>query len=317
MDLLGGAGNDGDITNDDDAEANEAMAIRPEQTYNPTNQRFYNAVQARALDESVDIFDVADPLIEKYMNQNPGLLKRAAPQLAAFARNFPLKVVEKKAGKRKRHWRDMYGGDVDEDADMRAAKAQRQKTEAKGPSQAASQSQSSSSSGPVAMSDIVVNQVEKISSVSPVQDFKDMLSRRDRADLVEKAIAQMHAMIKTIVTNSFQAAQFPRALECLQALRRGCIEQEEAELYNAALTDIMTTFSKTKAAFCALVADAKPASGGVCNPISSDDVESSDVTPQQSAAFFLESQASQPAAQASVAATVDGDDDSDFFDEMD
>ena len=73
--------------------------------------------------------------------------------------------------------------------------------------------------------------VEKIGESTPVQDFESMMLRRDGADWVSKAIADMKSIIMQLVTDSFEGDNFQKVLECLIALRKGCI-LEQVSLLN-------------------------------------------------------------------------------------
>lgn len=65
--------------------------------------------------------------------------------------------------------------------------------------------------------------VEKIGDITPVQDFEVMLSRRDSPDWVDKAIKGMSDKIFDLVEDSHGGDNYPKALEYLVALRKGCI----------------------------------------------------------------------------------------------
>lgn len=68
--------------------------------------------------------------------------------------------------------------------------------------------------------------VEKIGDLNPIQDFEAMMSRRDSTEWVNKAIQDMKNKIFDIVENSFEGDTYHKALECLVALRKGCILEQ-------------------------------------------------------------------------------------------
>ncbi|XP_028804678.1 ATP-dependent DNA helicase 2 subunit KU80 isoform X2 [Neltuma alba] len=72
--------------------------------------------------------------------------------------------------------------------------------------------------------------VEKIGDITPVQDFEAMLSRRDSPDWVDKAIKGMSNKIFDLVEDSHKGDNYPKALEYLIALRKGCILVQEKDL---------------------------------------------------------------------------------------
>jgi ATP-dependent DNA helicase 2 subunit 2 len=70
--------------------------------------------------------------------------------------------------------------------------------------------------------------VEKIGDLTPVQDFDTMMSRRDGPEWVGKAIKDMKNKIFDLVEDSHEGDNYPKALECLVALRKGCILEQVA-----------------------------------------------------------------------------------------
>ncbi|PHT93581.1 hypothetical protein T459_01463 [Capsicum annuum] len=89
--------------------------------------------------------------------------------------------------------------------------------------------------------------VEKVGDVNPVEDFEEMLSRRDDPKWINKAIHDMKNRIFDLVENSYEGDTFHKALECLVALRKGCIlEQARSFMVNPAL-DLQNMKSEAKA----------------------------------------------------------------------
>ncbi|GAU38607.1 hypothetical protein TSUD_266470, partial [Trifolium subterraneum] len=87
--------------------------------------------------------------------------------------------------------------------------------------------------------------VEKIGDLTPVQDFEAMISRRDSPDWVLKAIKDMKNKIFDIVEDSHEGDNYPKALECLVALRKGCILEQEPKQFNDLLKQLCN-FCKEK-----------------------------------------------------------------------
>ncbi|KAH1250397.1 ATP-dependent DNA helicase 2 subunit KU80 [Glycine max] len=74
--------------------------------------------------------------------------------------------------------------------------------------------------------------VGKIGDLTPVQYFEALISRRDSPDWVVKAINEMKNKIFDLVEDSHEGDNYPKALECLVALRKGCILEQEPEQFN-------------------------------------------------------------------------------------
>lgn len=68
--------------------------------------------------------------------------------------------------------------------------------------------------------------VEKIGNQSPIQDFEAMMARRDSSKWVRKAIEEMQNYIANMLENSHERDAFQKAVECLKALRKGCIIEQ-------------------------------------------------------------------------------------------
>ena len=68
--------------------------------------------------------------------------------------------------------------------------------------------------------------VEKIGDSTPMQDFEAMISRRDSPKWVDKAITDMKNKICNLVEDSYNGDNYPKAVECLNALRKGCILEQ-------------------------------------------------------------------------------------------
>jgi len=177
--------------------------------------------------------------------------------------------------KEKKHWRDYFDGPVELSDDMKAAK--KLKTDGKAETE-------------VKFEDIVNKQVEKIGSVDPVTDFKQMISRRDDAKWINKAIGDMIEMIKDLVKTSYGATNFPKAIDCIGALRIGCVQMEEAGQFNSALIDFKNLFQKKKESFWKLVVEKS------ILPIDTSEVPDSKFTPSQAKGFH----AGDPSASAST-----------------
>lgn len=68
--------------------------------------------------------------------------------------------------------------------------------------------------------------VENIGDLTPVQDFEAMISRRDCPGWVLNAIKAMKNKIYDLVEDSHKGDNYPKALECLVAFRKGCILEQ-------------------------------------------------------------------------------------------
>lgn len=68
--------------------------------------------------------------------------------------------------------------------------------------------------------------IEEVGDLTPIQDFETMMSRRDGPEWVSKAIKDMKAKIFDLVEDSHEGDNYPKAIECLVAFRKGCILEQ-------------------------------------------------------------------------------------------
>lgn len=233
---------------DDDGDPTEALV--PKHTFNPALQRFYQCVERRALDPDADVSEL-DPSIARYIVPDPSLLRQAAPKLNNFRAAFDLRPVEQKEKKQKRHWKDWYSSEVAQDAEMDAMR-KRQRAEGEGAAAAAvgagagglvvgmdaSQDSRSGGASSFSLESAVADVVDAVGAVRPVADFKAMLARRDDPTAVGRALEQMGLRIRETLDQSLRGHLYPRALECLQAMRAGAVQMEDVERFNALLLSL-------------------------------------------------------------------------------
>jgi ATP-dependent DNA helicase 2 subunit 2 len=87
---------------------------------------------------------------------------------------------------------------------------------------------------------------DEISRNYTISDFNAMMTFRGE-DLVDKAVTQMKSIILDIVKKSLSGSHFSKALECMKALRRGCVTEEEAKSFNDFLGKIKKISGSDKA----------------------------------------------------------------------
>lgn len=155
----------------------------------------------------------------------------------------------------------------------------------------------------VKFDDINKKQVDKISTVSPVDDLRAMLARRDDAKIATRAIVEMIEVIKNLVKESYGDANYAKAIDCLVALRAGCVQMEEFKLFNDAIVSLQNTFAKKKDAFWKLVSSH---AGTGINPIDTTECAHSTYSPESARKFHASSNSqSVPSVSVSVSASND------------
>jgi hypothetical protein len=224
----------------------------------------------------------------------------------------------------KRHWRDYFDAPIELSEEMRAAK----KMKVEG-----------GDAKEVKFEDIAARAVDKVGSADPVGDFKAMLLRRDDPKYAAKALAEMAVLIKQFVTDSVGTAplcscarsraralvccavlclardrpltrspslvcrtgssHFGKAMECLQAYRVGCVQEEEPRLFNDFLMGLQA--EAIKKAGSRMEAFWKTVIAVAVLPIDNSEAADSKFTPDAARKFHS---GGAPAASASASASV-------------
>ena len=84
--------------------------------------------------------------------------------------------------------------------------------------------------------------VKDISMIHPVSDFNEMRKNK-KVDLAETAIRKMAAIVDRLVQESIRGSYHEKALECLEELRRGAVEEDEPALFNEILRGMRDRYS--------------------------------------------------------------------------
>ncbi|CAH2035998.1 unnamed protein product [Thlaspi arvense] len=178
--------------------------LKPELTPNPVLQRFYEYLElkSRSTDAALPLMDEA---FKKIMEQNPELSSNNKSIMDAFRGSFEVKQNPKLKKTSKRFLRDKPSGSDDEDNLMITYNAGE-------------------------------NRVDTVGDANPIQDFEAMISRRDNHDWIDKAISQMKNRILKLVEDSTDEGD--KALECLFALRKGCVLEQEPKQFNEFLNHL-------------------------------------------------------------------------------
>ncbi|CAA7403661.1 unnamed protein product [Spirodela intermedia] len=87
--------------------------------------------------------------------------------------------------------------------------------------------------------------VEKIGDTSPIEDFEAMIARRDGSEWVVRGIRSMKIYISDLLENSYEGDAYPKAIDCLMALRRACVLEQEPEEFNQFLREIFQRWKAT------------------------------------------------------------------------
>ncbi|KAF9618590.1 hypothetical protein IFM89_002285 [Coptis chinensis] len=196
--------------------------LLPDFTPNPVLERFYRLLELKTRKPDADVPPL-DNTLKRITEPDPELLSQNKAVIDEFRKQFELKENPKLKKSSKRLWRDKPTMS-DEEPD-----------------------------GALDFDTQTVNEstekVEKIGNSTPVQDFEAMMARRDSKVWVDKAIKDMKSHIFDLVENSYKGDTYDKALDCLVALRKGCILEQEPKQFNDFLRHI-TKFCQEKDIRC-------------------------------------------------------------------
>ncbi|XP_062154051.1 ATP-dependent DNA helicase 2 subunit KU80 [Alnus glutinosa] len=183
-------------------------ALQPEFIPNPLLERFYRLLELKSKQPDAAVPPL-DETLKKITEPDPELLSQNKSVIDAFRRIFELKEKPKLKKSNRRFLRENPSGSNKEEGygDISA-----QVLDSIGNTSAV--------------------KVEKIGDLTPVQDFDTMMSRRDGPEWVGKAIKDMKHKIFDLVEDSHEGDNYPKAMECLVALRKGCILEQEPKHFN-------------------------------------------------------------------------------------
>lgn len=183
--------------------------LLPDHTPNPVLERFYRHLELKSKQPDAAVPPL-DETLKRITEPDPELVSRNKPAIDAICKCFEVKDNPKNKKKSRRSLRDKPSASSDEDRAEDVSDAQTVKSIEKAP-------------------DV---KVEKIGDLTPIEDFNSMLSRRDGPEWVVKAIRDMKHKISLVVEDCFKDELYPKAVELLIALRKGCILEQEPKEFN-------------------------------------------------------------------------------------
>lgn len=212
------------------APAGKEEALRPDFTPNPVLERFYHHLELKSKHPDAAVPPL-DATLKRITEPDPEVISQNKLVIDEFRRHFDLKDNPKLKKSTRRLLRDRTSGSFGEEVVKNDGRS----------------------------TDLVPStstvKVETIGDMTPVPDFEAMISRRDSPEWVSKAIFGMKNKVFDLVENSYEGDTYPKALECLIALRRGCVIEQEPKQFNNFLHHIYRFCQeKDLSSFCEFLA---------------------------------------------------------------
>jgi len=195
----------------------------PEALYNPVSQRVRQTVLARVKDETAPLAEI-DPRVRSYMEQSSTVLQNAAESIQKVHGLFELTKVEKFAGKKRKHfWSDVALAGSELSKVKSDVVLLEDEVEVHELGSTVTGNMPTTPTAPT-----------KVGSVKPVEDFLAMTRHEDR---VEQAIQSMILRIREFVVEGGTLAYYRKAVDCLEALRKGCLANSDSDTFNLFLSN--------------------------------------------------------------------------------
>ncbi|CAD5125661.1 DgyrCDS13862 [Dimorphilus gyrociliatus] len=220
------------VVKDEDGEKIEEK--KPKNLFNPYLQRLYHCLNHRANDTTEALPGPSDRLVES-LEMSERVKEASNNQLKKVKETFPLKRVAKAKGK---DTADNVFNIEEKDAEGESSEKKPRMDD-------------------VELSDLQKEKVDKIGTVTPVEDFLAILSQKDR-DRYDEACEMIRERIIQLVFDSFGSQLFSKAIDCLRAYRAQTLKHSEPRDFNKFLFSLKESlFQKNKKAFWKLMIEEK------------------------------------------------------------
>ncbi|KAF0917929.1 hypothetical protein E2562_021645 [Oryza meyeriana var. granulata] len=239
--------------------------LKPDFTPNPMLERFYRFLDLKSKQPDANVPPL-DKCLKKITEPDPDVIDYQAPLIKTLGNAFELKENPKKKKARTQD-RLTYTGADDQAKLLEEPSAKK-----------------------VGVLEVIYPPKERVGEIgnrNPVQDFEAMLAQRSSSTWVHKAIEEMQKYITALIQDSRDGDNHQKALECLVALRKACIIEQEPKEYNEFLSKLYQKFRTAEDAKFFQLLSSKNAS-----LISKEEAPDSNVPEEMARNFYLKSEPS-------------------------
>lgn len=209
-------------TADEDEDGNPCEFLKQKVTFNPYFQRLYQCLQHRVFNPK-EPPPALSPLIARQLNVPIKIATNSKASLEAIKEKFKLEAIQKK---------EIQTGQTFFTIDNKSSTKNMNTSDLKDADNIA---------------DIIKSEVTQIGTLTPVEDFKMLLSSgKDFLEVSE----QMQKQILKIVTESIGNQFYKKAMECLKTLRKESIVKNKPKEFNNFFVDFkMKLLAKARTDF--------------------------------------------------------------------
>ncbi|CAD8095017.1 unnamed protein product [Paramecium primaurelia] len=201
---------------------------------NPTRQYFQQVVMHKAITRT-DVLPPISPLILEYLHPEIRVYNYAKEALQKIKTAFKFKVNEmKKQSDKKVFWKQLFEEQSTEQVQQQV------EDEVVEINQEEEEMVNMFAKQKLGFNDDII---KEIGTVDPISDFKKMITEK-RIDLVDTALQQIQKVVIQLVDQSLKGSFYPKALECLKEMRKACITEDEAPVFNKYLHVLKEKYSQ-------------------------------------------------------------------------
>ena len=266
----------------DNLENDKIEQLKPQQTFNPILQRFYQNLQNRALDSQSKLQEL-DPLILKYLEPDPILFNNQNTKkcIKEFEQIFPTKIIPKKEVKKERkHWNDINDeldnifGDIIVDNDDNKNKEENKEEQEEEEQELDIDSL------------IKVDEINKIGTINPCSDFDYLLNKKTSPDLFEKLQKELWNVINNLISDTFigidfdEINRYEKPIKCIKHLRKHSIKEEDFKMFNEYFNKFKIKYIEKKKDLWNIIIKQN------ITIISNEDIDSCHITKQEAIQFL-------------------------------
>ncbi|KAJ3678288.1 hypothetical protein LUZ60_002091 [Juncus effusus] len=206
-----------------------AEILPPDLTPNPVLERFYRYLDLKSKEPDAEVPPL-DSSLKRITEPYSELLSLQAPILDEFRKKFPLIDNPKKKKGSRTGWR--------------GSSSTNPETEALTNQIPSNNNNNANNLKIEGSSTFESEQDEKIGDLNPVKDFEAMMAGNS-AKWISIAIQKMKNYINDLLENSCDDSSYNKALDCLIALRKGCIIEQEPSEFNKFVTGLYAKWKNT------------------------------------------------------------------------
>ncbi|KAF6138256.1 hypothetical protein GIB67_019426 [Kingdonia uniflora] len=192
--------------------------LQPDFTPNPVLERYYRFLELKSKKPDSDV-PLLDKTLKRITEPDPELVSRNNSVIDEFCKQFEVKENPKTRV-------SLINGHAEGWEIKKSARRLLRDNPLRLDEEANAAGNATDYQSVLSIKDESATKIDSIGQLTPVQDFESMMCRRDSTEWVGKAVKDMKNLIFDLVENSYEGDTYDKAMDCLVALRKGCILEQ-------------------------------------------------------------------------------------------